>query len=92
MTFATPTQESPVQFECKLYSTMQVGSGLGSSTVVVGEIVLMHIADEVFNKEDRAKGRTPTVDIRKLQPISRLGGISYGRTNDIFDVPRPKAT
>jgi len=58
--------------------------------VVVGEIVLMHIAEEVFNKEDKAKGRTPTVDIEKLQPISRLGGISYGRTNDIFDVPRPK--
>jgi flavin reductase (DIM6/NTAB) family NADH-FMN oxidoreductase RutF len=80
--------ESPVQLECKVFGTMQVGSGLGSSTLVVGEILLIHIAKHVLQQE--AKGRTTTVDIEKLKPLSRLGGNSYGRTNDIFDVPRPK--
>lgn len=80
--------ESPVQLECRLLSSLQIGSGLGSSTLIVGEILLMHIAKHVL--EPTKPNRTPTVDIEKLKPLSRLGGTSYGRTNDIFDLPRPK--
>lgn len=29
------------------------------------------------------------IDTAKLQPISRLGGITYGRTLDVFEAPRP---
>jgi flavin reductase (DIM6/NTAB) family NADH-FMN oxidoreductase RutF len=76
-------QESPIQFECELYNTMEVGDGSeGSSTIVVGKIVCVHVSERVY---DNGK-----IKIEELQPISRLGGLSYGRVSGVFEIPRPK--
>lgn len=32
------------------------------------------------------------VDLGKLQPMSRLGGNTYGRVSGCFDLPRPDRT
>lgn len=41
----------------------------------------------------RPPGKSPSgkliVDIEKYRPISRLGGNTYGRVLEIFDLPRP---
>lgn len=29
------------------------------------------------------------VDTDRLQPVSRLGGITYGRTTAVYETPRP---
>ncbi len=29
------------------------------------------------------------MEIKVLKPISRLGGITYGRVNQVFELPRP---
>lgn len=54
--------------------------------MVIGEVVMWHVAEGVAGKSPSGK---LVVDIQKLKPISRLGGNTYGRTNDIFDLPRP---
>jgi flavin reductase (DIM6/NTAB) family NADH-FMN oxidoreductase RutF len=74
--------ESAIQMECKLYKTMEIGDGSeGSSTIIVGTIEKVHI-DSAIYKDGK-------IQIEKLQPISRLAGASYGKTCEIFELPRP---
>ncbi|MGZ6333965.1 MAG: flavin reductase family protein [Bdellovibrionota bacterium] len=76
-------RESAIQLECELYDTMDVGGAEeGASTIVVGRIVMVHVAELVY--------RDGKILIHELKPISRLGGLSYGRTSDVFDLRRPK--
>ncbi len=76
--------ESPVQMECELYETLEIGDGsMGSATIVVGKIVMAHVAESAW-KDGKAT-------FEELKPLSRLGGLSYGKTSDVFDLPRPKA-
>ena len=80
--------EAAVQLECivrHVYEAPGPG-GIGGSTVVIGEVVMWHVAEGVAGKSPSGK---LVVDIQKLKPISRLGGNTYARTNDIFDLPRP---
>lgn len=75
--------ESPVQYECRKLSTLAVGNGeLGSAVIVVGEIVEIHVRADALD----ARGR---LDIGKLNPVSRLGGLSYGLLGEVFDLARP---
>lgn len=75
--------QSPIQFECELYGTMEVGDGsMGSSTIVVGRILLAHVHSSVY--------RDGRIDLDALKPLARLAGAAYGRTSGVFDLPRPK--
>jgi flavin reductase (DIM6/NTAB) family NADH-FMN oxidoreductase RutF len=71
--------ESPVNFECRLYRTVE----LGDAWFVVGEIVRVHVADAVVTE-----GR---VDVAKLEPVGRLGGNAYALVRDIVQHARPRA-
>lgn len=75
-------KESPINMECRLNQIVTVGTEPLGGSVVIGEIVLFHIADELFDNF--------RVDLRKLSPIGRLAGSSYCRVTDIFDLIRPK--
>lgn len=75
-------KESALQLECELYDTLKIGSGgAGSTTLVVGKIVLAHVHSAVYKN-----GR---IEIGEFKPIGRLGGTSYGKISDIFDIPVP---
>lgn len=75
--------EAAVQMECELYNSMEVGDGgAGSTTLIVGKILLIHVREDLFKG-----GR---IDPVAYQPLARLGGDSYARIGDIFDLPRPK--
>lgn len=80
---ATPrVQESAVQMECRVYSSVDVGvGGVGSSTVVIGEVVRFHIAAEAY--------KNGAIEVEALEPVSRLGGIRYALVGDMFDIERP---
>jgi len=76
-------RESPIQMECQLYGTFEVGDGsLGCATLVIGRVVLFHVSAHAYEG-----GR---IILERIKPISRLGGSSYGRTSEIFDIPRAK--
>ncbi len=69
---ATPRiAESPINFECELYSLVPLGDGEGSATLVLGRAVHLHIADGVL--------RNGRVDPELLRPVARMGGPLYAR-------------
>lgn len=72
--------ESPVNFECRLIRTVRVAD----NTVFFGEALRLHVDDRIL-----AEG---VVDVRKLQAIGRLGGPQYCRTQDVFEMARPRIT
>lgn len=74
--------ESPVSFECKLYQILDFSKAPTSSSLVIGEIVAIHIADTHF-KDGR-------LDRDSLDLIGRMGGVLYTRTTDGFEMVRPK--
>lgn len=73
--------ESPLSFECKLYDSMQVGEGVGSSRLVVGVVLYIHVRDDILNE----KGY---IDVYRLQPVGRLGGTRYCTIRETFDLSR----
>jgi len=74
--------EAKVQLECVLHQIVAVGSGPLAANLVIGRIVLMHVADGVLD----AQGQ---IDPRKLDTIGRMGGETYARTTDLFELNRP---
>ncbi|KAK9833388.1 hypothetical protein WJX81_000759 [Elliptochloris bilobata] len=80
--------ESVVQLECKLRGTYEVKNTKGDSTgrIMIGEVVLVHVAEAVVNRSQEGK---LTVDLAKYRPVSRLGGDSYARICEAYDLPRP---
>ncbi len=74
--------EAPTAFECRVMQVIPVGTGAISANLVVGEVVMIHIADEVLDPAGR-------VDPRKLQTVARLGGDFWCHTTDLFEQARP---
>lgn len=68
--------EAQVSMECKLHQTQ----ALGGNTLIIGEVVMFHVADHLVGERFHIDG---------FAPIGRLGSPSvYCRTTDRFDVPR----
>lgn len=74
--------ESRISMECKLFQVVHVSPKPLGGSIVLGEVVRFHVADEVF---DNFK-----VDPDRLGAIGRMGGPTYVRTTDRFDMARPK--
>jgi flavin reductase (DIM6/NTAB) family NADH-FMN oxidoreductase RutF len=74
--------ESPVHLECKLLQIIPVGKGAIAGNLILGEVVMIHVSDALFDD----KGR---VDPRKLQTVARMGGDFWCRTSDLFEMKRP---
>lgn len=62
--------EAAIQMECRLYKSVEVGDGSpGSSTLIIGEIVMFHIDERAY--------REGKIDPAVIEPVARLGGIGY---------------
>ncbi len=74
---ATPRlADSKVQFECELFRIVDIGEGSEvSASVVFGRIITIHIADGLLDEKQRMR-------YDMLDPIGRLGGISYCRLGE----------
>jgi flavin reductase (DIM6/NTAB) family NADH-FMN oxidoreductase RutF len=68
---------SPVSIECSVHSTNE----LGDSTVVLGDVRMICVADEVL-----VDGH-PAVD--RLDPLARLGKDEWSLHAEVIAVPRP---
>ncbi len=75
-------QASPVNLECTLMHHLALAPGPGGANILVGKIVHLHLDDAVLDDAGWA-------DPGLLDLIGRLGGASYCRTTDRFDLPRP---
>jgi flavin reductase (DIM6/NTAB) family NADH-FMN oxidoreductase RutF len=74
--------ESPVSFECKLHQILDFSAVPTSGSLVIGEIVAIHI-DDAYMKDGK-------LDRNSLDMIGRMGGIQYSRTTQRFEMVRPK--
>ncbi len=70
---------SPIRFECRVSKVVPIGKGPSGVNVVFGEIVLIHVDDEVLNESGE-------IDAEQLDSIGRLGGKEYSRTTDRFNI------
>lgn len=73
--------ESPVNMECRLTQVVPIGSGDRQHGLVIGEIVVMHVRDDIINGH--------RIDHQKLRPTGRLAGNMYCYTSDTFELVRP---
>ena len=69
--------ESQVSLECRLVQRLELGEGQNLRNVIFGEVVLIHVRDEVW-----AAGK---IEPSRLRAVGLLGPV-YCRTTDIFEV------
>jgi flavin reductase (DIM6/NTAB) family NADH-FMN oxidoreductase RutF len=74
--------ESHAQMECRLRQLLQIGNHPGGGTVIFGDVLRFHVDPAVVDGHK--------IDPEKLQAVGRMGGPTYVRTRDRFDMIRPK--
>ncbi len=73
--------ESPVQMECRLREVVTISSEAGGGSIVIGEVQRFHVREDLFENY--------RIDPAKLNAVARMGGPTYCRTQDRFDLERP---
>jgi flavin reductase (DIM6/NTAB) family NADH-FMN oxidoreductase RutF len=74
--------ESKAQMECRLHQILRVGDKPGGGILVLGQVLRFHVLESLLEGYK--------VDPGKLKAIGRMGGPTYVRTQDRFDMERPK--
>lgn len=75
--------ESKVRMECVLETSLSLGNHEGTTTdLLIGRILRFHIHEDIH-----VAGR---IDPLKLEPMSRLAGISYAGIGEIISLERPE--
>jgi flavin reductase (DIM6/NTAB) family NADH-FMN oxidoreductase RutF len=74
--------ESPVHYECRLRQVIEISERPGGGTIVLGEVLRIHVREDLLHDY--------RIDPDGLRAIGRMGGPTYCRTGDRFDLPRPK--
>ncbi len=74
---------APVAFECNLDRFVHLGEGPLAANVVFGRILKVHVDDALI---DPATGLP---DPGKLDLVGRMGGETFTRTRERFDLVRP---
>lgn len=73
--------ESPVQMECRLRQIVEISEQVHGSSLVLGDVLRFHVREDVVENY--------RIDADKLAAIGRMGGPTYVRTRDRFDLQRP---
>lgn len=74
--------ESKVQMECRLHQIVRVSDQPGGGILVLGQVLRFHVLESLLD------GYKIAPDL--LNAIGRMGGPSYTRTRDRFDMQRPR--
>lgn len=74
--------ECPIHFECRVSQIITISEAPGGGSLVLGEVVFIHVAPQVQLGNDK-------IDPNKLNAVGRMGGPTYCRTKDLFDLQRP---
>jgi flavin reductase (DIM6/NTAB) family NADH-FMN oxidoreductase RutF len=86
--------EAAFSMECKLHSSIPIlsktdvdldGKPVCTATLVLVEAVMYHVYEDAIDE------KLETVDMRKLRPVWRAGGITYGSCFGGWETPRPEA-
>ena len=71
--------EARVSMECRLDRVLEFG--VEGSQSFVGEVLMWHIADELY-----ANGK---IDQARLRPVGRIGGAVYVQLGEMISMPAP---
>ncbi len=82
LVIAPRVKEARINMECKLVQIVRFGDSPGGGCTVFGEILRFHIQDALFDNY--------RIDADGLRAIGRMGGPTYTRTRDRFDIIRPR--
>jgi flavin reductase (DIM6/NTAB) family NADH-FMN oxidoreductase RutF len=75
--------ESRVHMECRLRQTLPISNQAGATnTIVFGDVLRFHVDEDIVENYK--------IDPAKLKAIGRMGGPTYCRTRDRFEMMRPK--
>lgn len=79
--------EAPVQMECVVTEVISLGENPGAGNLILAEIKLVHIKEEILDKEGK-------IDQAKIDLVARLGGDWYCRVTpeNLFKVAKPLTT
>jgi flavin reductase (DIM6/NTAB) family NADH-FMN oxidoreductase RutF len=78
--------ESKVQMECRLHQIVRVSDQPGGGILVLGEVLRFHVLESLFDDQEAGY----KIDPGELNAIGRMGGPTYVRTRDLFEMQRPK--
>ena len=73
--------ESRASMECSLVQVVHVSPKPLGGSIVLGEVLRFHVADELFDSY--------RIDPDLLRAVGRMGGPTYARTTDRFNLERP---
>lgn len=75
-------KESPIAMECELvhHYTLE-NNKFGGSTILVGRIVMFHIAENVLLDDFK-------INLETYKPVARLAGSNYSKMGEIFSIKR----
>ncbi len=76
--------ESLVNMECQMVQILEFGDLPERSSVVIGEVIRVHIKDGLYVDGE--------IQMSTLRVVGRLGRNHYCRTTDIFEMERPVIT
>jgi flavin reductase (DIM6/NTAB) family NADH-FMN oxidoreductase RutF len=76
-------KQSPIKFECEYYTTLRLPGNppMGTADVVIGKVIGVHIDERVLTD-----GK---IDIKKTEPIARLGYYEYTVVREVFEMRIP---
>jgi flavin reductase (DIM6/NTAB) family NADH-FMN oxidoreductase RutF len=77
---APRVKEARVSMECKLVQVVDISQKFLGGAFVIGEVVRFHVDDSLVDDF--------RIDPEKLATIGRMGGNTYARTTDRFDMAR----
>ncbi len=75
--------ESLVNYECKLVQIIDFGKEVQSGSLILGEVVMVHLNERIF--------KNGKIDMAELNPVGRLGGLWYSGIEDRFELKRQAA-
>lgn len=79
--------ESHAHMECRLRQTLPISNEAGATnTIIFGDVLRFHVDEAILY----GNGYSYKIEPEKLKAIGRMGGPTYTRTRDRFDLIRPK--
>ncbi len=78
-------KESPVHFECEVRDIYPLGSGGGGGSLIICNILRVHVEEEIFTEEDK-------IDPQRLDLMGRMGRAFYCRAKgeNVFPIYMPR--
>ncbi len=80
--------EAAWSLECRLERTILLGSTPRQTSLILGEVVWIHVQDDVL--EEAREGEPRLADPQRLRPLARLGRNLYTTLGPLLAIDRPR--